>query len=138
MLAFGGNLGDPAGAFRRAFSALEAGGFELEKISSFLRTRPVGCEPDAPDFLNGALSGYWSGTPEELLDLCQAIEAANGRPNEHARNRSRTLDLDIILFGEETIATPRLTIPHPRAGERDFVRLPVAEIAPELLFLLNA
>ncbi len=137
VLAFGSNLGDSGETFRMAFARLEKGGFKLEKVSSFLQTKPVGCEPGAPDFLNGVLTGFWSGTPEELLVLCQSIEVALGRPSDHPKNHSRTLDLDIILFGQETRNTPELEIPHPRAAAREFVWKPLLEIAPELLSALT-
>ena len=82
--------------------------------------------------MNAAVSGYWNGTPSELLALCQRIEAENGRPNAHPHHVSRTLDLDIILFGHETIDLPDLTVPHPEAAHRGFVMDPLREIEPEL------
>ena len=88
--------------------------------------------PGTPAFLNGALSGLWSGTAEELLLLCQKIEAENGRPPDHAHYVSRTLDLDIILFGRQIIREPALTIPHPLAVHRSFVMTPLREIEPEM------
>ena len=132
VIALGGNLGNVPAAFRRACESLSSAGFRIRRFSSLLKTAPVGCEPGAPEFMNAAVSGFWSGTPLELLRLCQKIEADNGRPNDHAHHVSRTLDLDIILFGRETIALPDLTIPHPEAAKRDFVMIPVREIEPEL------
>ena len=132
VIALGGNIGDVPEAFRRACEALSDAGFRIRRFSSLLRTAPVGCEPGAPEFTNAALSGLWGGTAPELLRLCQRIEADNGRPNDHAHHVSRTLDLDIILFGRETIGLPDLTIPHPEAANRDFVMGPVREIEPEL------
>ena len=96
------------------------------------KPRRSDANPDAPEFTNAAVSGFWSSTPSELLRLCQRIEAENGRPNDHAHHVSRTLDLDIILFGRETVALPDLTIPHPEAAKRDFVMEPLHEIEPEL------
>ena len=132
VIALGGNLGDVPAAFRRASEALSDAGFRIRRFSSPLRTAPVGCEPGAPEFFNAALSGFWSGTASDLLKVCQRIEADNGRPNDHAHHVSRTLDLDIITFGRETIHLHNLTVPHPEAARRDFVMVPVREIEPEL------
>ena len=132
VIALGGNIGDVPAAFRRAIESLSCAGFRVRRFSSLLQTAPVGCEPDAPEFTNAAVSGFWNGTPSELLRLCQKIEADNGRPNVHAYHVSRTLDLDIVLFGHETVELPDLTIPHPEAAQRDFVMIPVREIEPEL------
>ena len=132
VIALGGNLGDVPAAFRRACEELSNAGFRIRRFSSLLKTVPLGCEPGAPEFTNAAVSGFWSGTPLELLRVCQRIEADNGRPNDHAHHVSRTLDLDIILFGHEVVALPGLIIPHPEAAKRDFVMIPVCEIEPEL------
>ena len=132
VIALGGNLGDVPAAFRRACESLSDAGFQVRRFSSLRTTAPVDCEPGAPQFTNAALSGFWSGTPSDLLSVCQRIEAENGRPNAHAHHVSRTLDLDIILFGRETVALPGLTIPHPEAAKRDFVMAPLREIEPEL------
>ena len=132
IIALGGNIGDVPAAFRRACKTLSDAGFQIRRFSSLLKTAPLGCEPGAPEFTNAAVSGFWSGTPSELLQLCQKIEADNGRPNEHAHHVSRTLDLDIILFGQEIVDLPDLTIPHPEAARRDFVMIPLREIEPEL------
>lgn len=130
ILALGGNIGDTDALFRRAVQMLGQGGFRVEKLSSFHRTDPEGCEAGAGTFLNAALSGYWEDSPLALLDLCQSIEAANGRPLLHPHWHSRTLDIDLILFGREKMKTPRLTLPHPLAGRRSFVLLPLREICP--------
>ena len=132
VIALGGNLGDVPAAFRRAREALSDAGFRIRRFSSLLRTAPVGCEPGAPEFFNAALSGFWDGTALDLLNVCQRIEADNGRPNDHAHHVSRTLDLDIIMFGRETIHLQNLTVPHPEAARRDFVMVPVREIEPGL------
>ena len=132
VIALGGNLGDVPAAFRRARESLSDAGFQIRRFSSLRVTTPVDCEPSAPQFTNAALSGFWNGTPSELLRICQRIEAENGRPNDHAHHVSRTIDLDIILFGRETVTLPDLTIPHPEAAKRDFVMEPLCEIEPEL------
>lgn len=133
-LALGANLGEKEKTFQKAVSALEKGGLENIKISPFYETEPAGCEEGAPPFLNGVLSGEWEGTGEELLSLCQKQEAEAGRPADHPHWHSRTLDIDIILFGQETISTPILTVPHPLAHKRSFVLEPLAALAPEAYF----
>lgn len=130
ILGFGGNIGDTEEVFLRAIRMLEKKGFRIEKVSSFFETEAEGCEPEAKPFLNAAVSGFWGKTPLELLKVCQEIEQANGRPKEHPHWVSRTLDIDLILFGNIVMKTDELTLPHPRAGERDFVLLPVKEISP--------
>lgn len=132
LLSLGGNLGDVPATFRQAEKLLIAGGFAVEKVSSVFHTAPVDCPPDTPDFCNIALSGYWSGTPEELLTLTQSIEVRLGRPADHGYHLSRTLDIDIVWMEKTVIQTPRLTIPHPEAKKRRFVLDPVQEIAPEV------
>ena len=133
VIAFGGNLGNADETFRSAIADLKKAGLEIEKVSSVITTAPVGCEAGAPDFRNGVLTGFWCGTAPELLTVCQALEEKYGRPNDHAKSVSRTLDLDLILFGDEKWDTADLILPHPRAKERDFVCVPLAEIAPELI-----
>ena len=88
--------------------------------------------PGTAAFLNGAVSGHWAGTAGELLRLCQKIEAENGRPADHEHYVSRTLDLDIVLFGRRIVREPALTIPHPLAVHRAFVMTPLREIEPEM------
>jgi 2-amino-4-hydroxy-6-hydroxymethyldihydropteridine diphosphokinase len=132
VIALGGNLGNVPAAFRRACEALSNAGFRIRRFSSLYRTSPVDCEPGAQEFTNAALSGFWNGSARDLLQICRKIEADNGRPNDHAHHVSRTLDLDIILFGRETIRQPDLTVPHPEAARRAFVMDPLREIEPEL------
>ena len=88
--------------------------------------------PGTPAFLNGAVSGVWNGGVRDLLELCQTIEEECGRPRDHGHYVSRTLDLDLILFGRERIAEPDLTVPHPLALRRGFVMTPLREIEPEM------
>ena len=132
VIALGGNVGDTADFFRRAVASLRSGGFRVRKVSSFLRTEPEGMAPGTPAFLNGAVSGYWEGTPGKLLRLCQQIEEENGRPGNHEHYVSRTLDLDIVLFGRLRIREKHLTVPHPLAVHRAFVMTPLREIEPEM------
>ena len=74
------------------------------------------------------------GSEEELLTLCQELERRAGRPAVHSSRESRVLDIDLILFGDRVRHDPRLTLPHPRAQQREFVLKPLAQIAPELRF----
>ena len=134
FLALGSNKGDSRAHFEAAVAGLKAGGFEVRQISPYYETAPVDCEPGVPPFLNGAVSGFWSGTPEELLALCQSLERRAGRPEIHSSRQSRELDLDLILFGDRIIRTPHLTVPHPRASQRAFVLAPLNDLAPETVF----
>ncbi len=127
-LSLGGNLGDVASAFDEAIEKLEDGGVYGINCSSAYKTPPVDCTEDTPVFLNMALSGFWKGSPEALLCLCKKLEKQAGRPAEHERNLSRTLDIDIVLFGEEEIDLPDLRIPHPDVKYRFFVLIPLVEI----------
>lgn len=81
-----------------------------------------------------AASGWWGGSPEELRAVCVKLEQCAGRPEKHDSAASRTLDLDIVVFGDELIDTDTLRIPHPKARERLFVLEPLAEIAGDLTF----
>lgn len=137
VLAFGSNSRNARDIFDRALDMLAGGGWRTQRFSSIIITAPVDCQPGTPDFYNAVCVGYWPGGAEELLDLTQSVERASGRPAEHRSDQARTLDIDIILFGDERINTPRLIVPHPGAGNREFVKAPLREIAPELITLLT-
>ena len=133
-LSLGGNLGDVRSRFDRVEEALSRFGVKDIRRSRIYVTAPVGCVPGTPDFQNQALTGETSAAPEELFALLQSLERASGRPEIHSSQESRTLDCDLILWGEEILDTPRLTVPHPRARQRQFVLEPLAEIAPGMKF----
>lgn len=133
-IAFGGNLGDVEFTFKEAIKLLIEGGFQVLNISPLLANKAVGCIPGTPDFQNGAITGKWKGSAEDLIKLCQKIEVKLGRPKAHHSNMSRHIDLDIILFGNEIIKTESLTIPHPKAQSREFVLIPLNQIAPDWIF----
>lgn len=133
LLSFGGNLGNVEEAFDSALSELEKNGFHSAVCSRIYRSPAMGCEPGAPEFRNRSVLGIWDSSPEELLDLIQKIEVNAGRPADHPHWVSRPLDIDILVMGELKMNTARLTIPHPEIEKRDFVVLPSAEIAPELV-----
>ena len=129
-IGLGSNLEQPAAQLARAVS--ELAGLPKSTLvaqSPFYASRPVGPQ-DQPDFVNGAVHLRTDLSAHELLDCLQAIEQAHGR--ERLRHWGpRTLDLDLVLFGDECVATPRLTVPHPRALDRDFVLGPLAALDPE-------
>lgn len=132
ILSLGGNLGDVEATFRIAEASLAAGGVRIKRISPSYRNPAVGCEESAPDFLNIAILCEWDGTPEALLDLTQAIEVQCGRPADHPHWHSRTLDIDIIECNGVHCNTPRITLPHPRWKERDFVTIPIGWLGIEI------
>lgn len=130
-IALGANLGDPAATVNAAFAALDRlPHSRLLAKSALYRTAPVGIA-DQPEFVNAAARLETTLAPEALLDALLDIEQAFGRVRAE-RNGPRTLDLDILLYDELCLATPRLTLPHPRLHLRAFVLQPLAELAPDL------
>jgi 2-amino-4-hydroxy-6-hydroxymethyldihydropteridine diphosphokinase len=129
-VGIGANLGDPAAQVRRAIDALGAlPGTRLAAASSLYRTAPVGYA-DQPDFVNAVAALDTELSPRGLLDGLLAIERDAGRERSF-RNAPRTLDLDLLLYGDATLEDDVLTVPHPRMHERAFVLAPLAEIAPD-------
>jgi 2-amino-4-hydroxy-6-hydroxymethyldihydropteridine diphosphokinase len=105
---------------------------DVIKVSSFYRNPPMGPQTQ-PDYVNAVAEVTVDLAPEALMDQLEAIENAHGRQREGERWGPRTLDLDILLYGEEFVETQRLTIPHPGIGKRPFVLKPLVEIAPDLV-----
>lgn len=131
-LALGSNLADPLHQVHSALHALAAiPDTTLVATSSLYRTPPYG-PPDQPDFLNAAVALDTHLDAEALLNHTQHIELEQGRVRKAHRWGPRTLDLDIMLFGEQTLSTPRLTVPHYDMLNRAFMLLPLLEIAPAL------
>lgn len=131
-LALGSNLADPLHQVQCALNALAAiPDTALVATSSLYRTPPYG-PPDQPDFLNAAVALDTRLDAESLLNHTQRIELEQGRVRKAHRWGPRTLDLDIMLFGKQTLNTPRLTVPHYDLHNRAFMLLPLLEIAPEL------
>jgi 2-amino-4-hydroxy-6-hydroxymethyldihydropteridine diphosphokinase len=128
-IGLGSNLGDREGHLRAALQALRGAGVVILRTSRFIVTRPVG-KTDQPDFLNAAAALDTDLSARELLDLLLRIESALGRVRA-GRWGPRTLDLDLLLYGDEVIREPGLEVPHPRLHERRFVLEPLAEIAPD-------
>jgi 2-amino-4-hydroxy-6-hydroxymethyldihydropteridine diphosphokinase len=130
-LSLGGNVGDVGGAFRHALARFsQAEGVTLLAQSSVWRTKAWG-KIDQPDFLNMAATVETNLSPRELLVLCLAIESERGRARAE-RWGPRTLDIDILAYGNLSMDEPGLTLPHPRLHERAFVLAPLLEIAPDL------
>lgn len=133
-IALGSNLNDPANQLRSALAALCAlPDCLLEATSSAYRSAAVG-PGEQPDYLNAVVKMTTSLRPAQLLATIQAIENDQGR-TRNQRWQARTLDLDILLFGQQSIDTSALQVPHPRMAERNFVLYPLAEIAGEQLVL---
>jgi 2-amino-4-hydroxy-6-hydroxymethyldihydropteridine diphosphokinase len=132
-IGLGANLGDREATLRRALELLEAEpGVEVTAVSAFRDTAPVGIL-DQPRFLNAAARIETTLRPRELLDRLLAIEQALGRTRTGPRFGPRTIDLDLLLYGDSTLAEPGLTVPHPRLHERAFVLGPLAELDPALV-----
>lgn len=130
-IGLGSNLADPAGQIRDAFRALASlPQSRLAGQSPLYRSAPVGPQ-DQPDFINAVAALDTALSPLALLDALQGLEQAAGR--ERRRHwGERTLDLDLLLYGDQHIASPRLTVPHPHLHERAFVLVPLAALAPDL------
>jgi len=105
---------------------------DVEAVSSVYETEPVGEFLDQPDFLNAAVRIRTSLEPDELLDLCKAIEAEHGRTFGGPRHGPRPIDLDLLLLGDVELKTERLTLPHPEVTSRRFVLAPLLELDPGL------
>ncbi|WP_313686383.1 2-amino-4-hydroxy-6-hydroxymethyldihydropteridine diphosphokinase [Pantoea sp.] len=133
-LALGSNLADPLHQVDAALAALDAiPQTRRVATSSLYRTPPYG-PPDQPDYLNAVVALETGLSAESLLDQTQRIELEHGRVRKAERWGPRTLDLDILLFGDTVINTPRLTVPHYDMHNRAFMLLPLLELAPQLTF----
>jgi len=131
-IGLGSNLGEPERQLRQAVAALAAlPESRLLAVSSLYRNPPMG-PADQPDYLNAVALLETGLAPQALLDALQAIERAQGRLRDGTRWGPRTLDLDLLLYGEHSIDSARLQVPHPGLTARAFVLGPLAEIAPGL------
>ena len=132
-VGLGANLGDREDALRSAVAALDAAdGIEVVAVSTFRETEPVDYL-DQPRFLNGAAAVDTTLAPRELLDALLAVERSLGRTRDGPRFGPRTIDLDLLLYGDESLDEPGLTVPHPRLHERAFALDPLAELDPGLV-----
>lgn len=130
-LGLGSNLGERLDTLQRAVDQLaRAPGVRLIASSRVWQSDPVGGPPQ-PDYLNAVLRLDTELAPLQLLDTCQAVEASLGRERT-VRWGPRTIDIDLLLYGERRLADPRLTLPHPRMTARAFVVLPLLELDPEM------
>ena len=132
LIGLGGNVGDVRAALNQAI-ALFADGAEVKLIarSSDYRTAPWGVT-DQPPFINCAIAVSTALAPRALLSRAQVVEAFFGRDRaKETKWGPRTLDIDLLVYDDVVMATPELTLPHPRLLERAFVLLPLADIAPE-------
>jgi 2-amino-4-hydroxy-6-hydroxymethyldihydropteridine diphosphokinase len=128
-VALGANLGDAKAVVQQALSDLEQlDGSRVLRASALYRTAPY--EAAGPDFINAVALLETQLSPLDLLHALQKIEQAHGRQRPY-KNAPRTLDLDLIFHGDTQLATPELTLPHPRWTERAFVLVPLAEVCPE-------
>ena len=131
-LGLGSNVGDRHAHLRAAIEMLPEHGVEVEAASSAFETEPVGEVLDQPDFLNAAIRIRTELDPEELLEVCKAIEVERGRMLAASRHSPRPLDIDLLLLGDLELVTERLTLPHPEVRGRRFVLLPLLELDPDL------
>lgn len=129
-VGLGANLGDPLAQLRVAVGSIDRmPGTSLVATSSVYRSAPVGYL-DQPDFYNAVAAIDTTLSPQALLAALLDIESAGGRTREF-RNAPRLIDLDLLLYGDQRVDDPDLTVPHPRLAERAFVLLPLAEVAPK-------
>lgn len=135
-IGLGANLGADLGATltQAALHLAALPQTRVSALSSLWRSAPVDAE--GPDFVNAVVALDTGLAPLALLDALQAIELAHGRERPY-RHAPRTLDLDLLLYDEVVLDTPRLTLPHPRLGERAFVLRPLLEVAPQLIGLAS-
>ena len=128
-IGLGANLGDREATLRSAVADLAATpGLEVVAVSTLRETEPVGPIADQPRFLNGAVAVETSLGARELLAALLRIEAEHGRTRDGPQGGPRTLDLDLLLHGDERRDEPGLTVPHPRLHEREFVLEPLREL----------
>ncbi len=129
FVGLGANLGDPVAALADAVQQLSAlPGVKVTAQSSYYSTAPI--DSSGPDYTNAVVSVHTTLTAPALLACLQSIESAAGRERPY-RNAPRTLDLDILLYGDAYVSSADLSIPHPRMLQRAFVLLPLSEIAPQ-------
>ncbi len=132
-VAMGSNLGDRDAHLAAGLAALRASeGIEVVAVSPLYETDPIGPPPQGP-YLNGAIQLSTSLDPHALLKRLLEIEAERGRTRGADRNAPRTLDLDLLLYGDRKWVGPDLEIPHPRLAERPFVLEPLCDLAADFI-----
>jgi 2-amino-4-hydroxy-6-hydroxymethyldihydropteridine diphosphokinase len=135
FVALGSNLGNSRELILEAVKRLQDFSEAPILLSKIIQTEPVDCPPGSPPFLNAVagLQPREGETPETLLEKLQRIEHDLGRRRTGLRNEARSIDLDLIAFGNQTRSSPRLVLPHPRAHLRRFVLEPLAQLAPDFI-----
>ncbi len=131
-IGLGSNAGDREAELAAAVRGLRDRGVEVDAVSSLYETEPVGEVLDQPDFLNAVARVRTGLGPEDLLEVCKAIEAERGRDFDAPRHSPRPVDLDLLLLGDLEVRTDRLTLPHPEVTSRRFVLEPLLELDPGL------
>lgn len=130
-IGLGANLGDSVATLRGVLTELQASdGIKAVAASPFYRSAPV--EATGPDFVNAVAALDTDLSPLALLDALQALENLHGRQRPY-RNAPRTLDLDLLMYGDLALNQERLTLPHPRMHQRAFVLLPLRDLAPDMV-----
>lgn len=129
FVGLGSNLGDRLAHLKAAVESLERKGVEVAEPSSVYETDPVG--PPQPDFLNAAVAVKTDLTPVELVALLKQVEAEIGR-EQAERWGPRVIDLDLLLYGDQSVAEPGVTVPHPELTNRAFALVPILEIDDEV------
>jgi 2-amino-4-hydroxy-6-hydroxymethyldihydropteridine diphosphokinase len=133
FVGLGANLGPREVTLLRAVDLLGAeAGVEILEVSGLRETAPVG-NVDQPEFLNGAVALETSLSPRELLDALLRVERELGRVRDGTQWGPRTIDLDLLVYGDEVVDEPELRVPHPRLHERRFALEPLAELDPDLV-----
>jgi len=132
-LGLGSNVGDRRNNLQAALDALGAHGVCVLASSSVYETEPVGEVLDQPDFYNACLRVRTALAPEPLLDACKGVERKLGRIAGGVRHGPRPIDVDVLLLGDETFHSERLTLPHEQVASRRFVLAPLVELSPGLI-----
>ncbi len=127
-IALGSNLGDRKANLQAACALLPP-----HSSSAVYETDPVDCPPGSQPFLNAVVAVEWEGSAQALHEITKGIEAQLGRPADRSRHAPRVIDLDLLTFGNATVATSELQIPHPRLHVRRFVLQPLADLSPDLI-----
>jgi 2-amino-4-hydroxy-6-hydroxymethyldihydropteridine diphosphokinase len=132
FLGLGSNVGDRRANLQAAVDALPGHGVEVLASSAVYETEPVGEVLEQPDFYNACVRVRTALEPEELLDACKAVERELGRVAGGVRHGPRPIDVDLLLLGDGTYRSERLSLPHAQVTSRRFVLVPLLELAPGL------
>ena len=131
IFSLGSNVGDRLAVLESACDYL-ADAFGGLRLSQLYETEPVGCPAGSPYYLNACVEVNTTMPPQEVLALCMRIEKELGRERNGVYGAPRTCDIDIVMYGEEQLNTPALTLPHPRAHTREFVLRPLCDLDAQL------